>query len=226
MKQKGNMYEFAKPWNPLGGECRHKCGYCSSLSFLRYPAFVEKYSGRPKLIEKELKNLGSGETIFVVAQNDLFEENIINGIIRDILSHCNKYPSNKYFFQTKNPERLCKFIDLLPEDSIICTTIETNRWYPEYMGNTPTPQERAKWMSRINGFEKHITIEPIMDFDLEKMVNLIKRCNPSQINIGNDSKNHHLPEPSKEKALQLIAKLEKITVVHQKSNLKRILKNG
>jgi len=48
--KKGNMYEWAKPWNPLGGECPHKCSYCST-NFLkqRYEAVRSKYSGPPQL---------------------------------------------------------------------------------------------------------------------------------------------------------------------------------
>jgi len=55
-------------------------------------------------------------------------------------------------------------------------------------------------------------------------VNMIKRCKPVMVSIGADSGNNHLPEPSKEKLLQLIDELQKFTVIHNKSNLKRLLK--
>jgi hypothetical protein len=44
-----------------------------------------------------------------------------------------------------------------------------------------------------------------------------------QVNIGADSGNNHLPEPSKEKVLQLIEALKEFTVIDQKRNLNRIL---
>ncbi|HYQ55883.1 MAG TPA: hypothetical protein VEP89_00965 [Draconibacterium sp.] len=37
----------------------------------------------------------------------------------------------KYLFQSKNPKRFADFE--LPPKSVVCTTIETNRWYPEIM---------------------------------------------------------------------------------------------
>jgi hypothetical protein len=77
-------------------------------------------------------------------------------------------------------------------------------------------------MSRIK-LPKYVTIEPILDFDLDEMVDLIKRCEPIQVNIGADSGNHKLPEPSKEKVLQLIDVLNEFTLVKRKKNLKRII---
>jgi len=62
-----------------------------------------------------------------------------------------------------------------------------------------------------------------MDFDLIQMVNLIIITKPEKVYIGADSKNHHLPEPSKDKVLALIEELEKFTIVEQKTNLSRIL---
>lgn len=92
------------------------------------------------------------------------------------------------------------------------------------MGNAPAPRVRANEMSFITTTPKHLTIEPIMDFDLPEMVDLIKTANPLKVNIGADSKNNHLPEPSKEKLLALIDELKKFTVIDQKRNLSRLLK--
>ena len=72
--------------------------------------------------------------------------------------------------------------------------------------------------------KKFITIEPIMDFDLPEMVKLIKTCNPVQVNIGADSGHNNLPEPPKEKILQLIEELQKFTVIANKKNLERLIK--
>ena len=52
---------------------------------------------------------------------------------------------------------------------------------------------------------------------------MLRDANVTQINIGADSGNNNLSEPKKEKVLKLISKLEKITIVKQKSNLKRLL---
>ncbi len=71
--------------------------------------------------------------------------------------------------------------------------------------------------------DTYVTIEPIMDFDMDIMVQLIRDCNAKQVNIGADSGRNNLPEPTKEKVLQLVSELQKFTVIHNKSNLQRLL---
>jgi hypothetical protein len=172
--------------------------------------------------QKELKaKLGNGNFIFVGSSNDMFALDVPKEWIQSTIVHCNNF-DNQYLFQTKNPGRLVEFE--LPQNSVVCTTIETNRFYPEVMNNSPMPTLRAAAMSRIN-IPKYVTIEPIMDFDLVELVELVKSCNPIQVNIGADSGNHKLPEPSKEKVLLLIDKLEGFTMVKQKKNLKRIVQD-
>ena len=220
---KGNMYEWAKTWNPLGGECSHKCSYCSTNNLKkRYEAVRNKYSGPLKLFFDDPPL--TKKILFVCGQHDLFAENIPESWIANILRRC-KAKNNTYLFQTKNPARIKKFAPLFPEKSIICTTIETNRWYKQ-MGKAPVTDERAKAMNEhyLAGFKTQVTIEPIMRFDLKEMVILIKVCHPSSVNIGADSKGNHLPEPPREKILELIEELEKFTVIDQKRNLSRLLK--
>ena len=90
------------------------------------------------------------------------------------------------------------------------------------MGWSPHPKVRMIAMEKIS-LPKYVNIEPIMNFDLDKMVDLIRQCSPVQVNIGADSGNNHLPEPSKGKVLALIAELEKFTTINRKSNLGRLM---
>ncbi len=222
-KSKGNMYDFIDTkWNPLGGECCHKCEYCSTNRFRRYKAVNEKYTGIPKIINKELKYLGKNKIIFVVSQNDLFAKSIPDSFILKILNHCCKY-DNIYYFQTKNPARYLDFIPFFPKKSIFCTTIETD--FIRHGSIIPTPHERLSAMINLpKNYIRHITIEPIQDFS-DYFYDFILSCNPNQINIGaNTSIDVQLHEPSKNKILKLIHELEKFTIVKQKSNLKRLLK--
>lgn len=173
--------------------------------------------------EKELKtDLGSGNFIFVGSSCDMFAENIPDEWINKALEHCYKF-DNKYLFQTKNPSRVNG--DVLPKESIICTTIETNRWITEIMQNCPTPYKRALGMYCID-LPKYVTIEPIMDFDTSEFIDMIRGINPKQVNIGADSGRHFLPEPSKEKVLDLISMLQRFTTVKIKPNLNRIIGNN
>ena len=209
-KSTGNMYDFiTHTWNVIKGECYHDCSYC----------YMKRWGklNPVRFDEKELKtDLGSGNFIFVGSSCDMFAENIPHKWIDKVINHCDKF-DNKYFFQTKNTERLYDF-DL--EKHSLCTTIESNRWYPEIMCKSPIPLSRMNSMS----FYQFLTIEPILDFDLLKFIEMIKKMHPKQINIGADSGGNKLPEPPKEKILKLINELEKFTIVKQKSNLKRLLK--
>ncbi len=69
-----------------------------------------------------------------------------------------------------------------------------------------------------------ITIEPIMDFNLDVFVQMIVEANPVQVNIGADSGRNGLPEPSSEKIGNLIEALRPHTKIHLKNNLSRIFK--
>ena len=217
---KGNMYEFiTNTWNTIKGECLHDCSYCymkrwGKLNDVRFD-------------EKELKtNLGSENFIFVGSSCDMWAENIPDEWIKKTLTHCSKY-DNKYLFQTKNPSRIIDFIGQygIMGGMTVCTTIESDIFYLEIMKNSPPPIQRSYAMGELSDLlDTYVTIEPILDFNLENMVSMIKRCNPKQVNIGADSGNNNLPEPSKEKVLQLIEELQKFTTIHNKSNLKRLLK--
>lgn len=223
-ESKGNMYPGFKTWNPLAGECPHKCKYCSTHSLMRYPVIKAKYSGELRLDEKAWsKNLGKGNTWFVCAQNDLFAELVKHLHIILIINYCKHFPENIYFFQSKNPARMIDYKYSFPKGSILCTTIESNR--DNLSCNAPGMEDRAYAMKHLKGFFKTaITIEPIVDFDLKELVELIKFARPDKVNIGADSKHNHLPEPSKEKILALIDELKKFTTIDQKRNLNRLLK--
>jgi DNA repair photolyase len=221
-KVRGNMYGFVThTWNPIKGLCPHGCTYCY-MNKLYKRGWLKPVP--PYLDEKEFTNLGSGKFIFVGSSTDIFARDISSVWNLQVLDHAKLF-ENKYLFQTKNPMRVTMVLGSLnfPINSILCTTLESNRNYEMFYKNyCPPPKERARYLS-VWSREKHITIEPIFDFDLIPFVEMIKTCDPEQVNIGADSGKNHLPEPSKEKVLELISELEKFTKVYQKNNLRRIL---
>lgn len=220
-KSKGNMYDFVThTWNPIKGKCYHDCSYC----------YMKRWGEQKpvRLDEKELKtNLGPGNFIFVGSSCDMFAENIPDEWILSTLRKCYDHPTNQYLFQTKNPERILNFNHFVFRQSVICTTIESDIWYPDIMKNSPSPHSRAAAMNKISkAVSTYVTIEPILDFNMEEMLELIKRCNPVQVNIGADSGKNNLPEPSPDKIKQLICRLELFTKVKLKSNLRRLIGGG
>ena len=224
-KSKGNMFEWiTHTWNPIKGKCSHDCSYC-----------YMKHWGEQKpirLSENEFKtNLGEDNFIFVGSSTDIFAQNVPKEWIERVLYKCSKN-KNRYLFQTKNPARISHFngafTNLLVKNMrqvIVGTTIESNRYYKEFMRNSPKPSKRAEVMSRFL-YPKIITIEPIIDFDLDIFSSMLKNINPEWISIGADSQNSNLPEPSEDKIKNLILELEKFTKIILKPNLKRLYKQS
>ena len=105
--------------------------------------------------------------------------------------------------------------------SVLCTTIETNRFYPDIMRNAPLPRERAIAMQEIANHEipTYVTCEPLMKFDLTELVELVGMCSPQQVNIGRNSRyDITLPEPIADEVKMLKTELEKFTKVEVKAN--------
>jgi hypothetical protein len=240
-KPTGNMY----PWVThthchLGGECPHGCVYCYIDHFpFGRPA---KYQGPLRLIKKEFAvQYGTGKTIFIENCNDLFADAVPDLYIEEILSHCLRYPDNTYVFQTKNPVR---YIDLaiknktwacdpfnrvtlagtcFPENSLFGCTIETTKMIRK-LSNAPDPYDRVYPMKLLRG-RKFITIEPILDFDVDILASWMDQIRPEFVNIGADSKSHNLPEPSADKIQTLIEKLTGYGIeIREKHNLERLMK--
>jgi len=168
--------------------------------------------------EKELKtDLGEGNFVFVGSSCDMFAKDIKREWIDRILAHCKMY-RNEYLFQSKRPNGFY----YLPIGSIIGTTIETNRHYQNIMGAAPIPLARYDAIIQ-KPQTKMVSIEPIMDFDLEVMVEWMREIKPNFVSIGADSGNNHLPEPPPEKVRTLIDSLRQFTEVKLKDNLKRLI---
>jgi DNA repair photolyase len=221
-KQTGNMYEFVThTWNVIKGECEHDCTYCYMK---RFPL------GELRFDKEELKrDLGEGNFIFVGSSNDMWSDSIPTEWIVDVMYHCEKYYLNKYLFQSKNPKRFLDFTDFFTTNGhpqfVLGTTIETNRDY--CISKAPPVLQRAGFLGNLRfeyNVETMITIEPILDFDLDELVDLIEIAMPNWVNIGADSKKHNLPEPPFEKVRELIKELSKTTEVRQKKNLDRLKK--
>lgn len=177
--------------------------------------------GELRLDEKTLRdNLGSGRVIFVGSSCDMWADAVQSVWIEIVLGKIRMSPHNQYLFQSKNPARFKQF--RFPGGTLLGTTLETNRPY-DY-SQAPSIAERARAMSSVWPwpYEKMISVEPVMDFDLDEFAGWIQHIGPKFVSIGADSKGHGLPEPPKWKLEALIEKLQCFTEVKLKSNLKRL----
>lgn len=225
-KPSGQMYPWAYTWNPVAGECPHRCGYCyvsAKISPWLRRMGNDKYSGPPRLVETEFTFpliVPKGYIVFVQSCGDLFADGVPNLLIQQVLNHIGKYPQTTFLLQTKNPQRFHDFN--IPPNCILGTTLETDRDFD--VTQAPTPWLRYLAMKDLPVMRRRmVSIEPVMDFNLRRLSTWISRIHPGFVSVGADSGHNGLPEPSPQKLRQLLRELEGITEVRRKDNLARLL---
>jgi len=231
---KGDMYSWVtNTWNTVKGKCPHGCSYC----------YVKRFGEQKPVRFDEIElqtDLGEGNFIFVGSSCDLWAEAIPREWIETTLLMCKLKPQNRYLFQSKNPKRFMDFLDFVnPANTIFCTTIESDMDHPEaypicqgrladniFVGPPPI-DARVNWICKVKsaGFPVTVTIEPLMDFDENRLLEMINDIGPQWVSVGADSQGHGLPEPTPEKVRVLLSELgrnKKIELVVKK-NLGRLL---
>ncbi len=209
-------------WNPIVG-CKHHCygdGCWAARIALRLKdnPYVKRYRDgfdHPKLIAKELRKTWKPNTVvFVVSMGDMWGRWIEDRWIKRVLEACQNSPRTIFFFETKNPRRYYDWLELIPENAILSSTIEANSDYN--LSEAPEVKERYAAMKQLEWGRKHISIEPIVDFDLEVFLRWIKDIKPVIVSVGYDNYGCNLPEPSLSKTMKLIEELKKFTKVEKK----------
>ena len=211
-----------KTWNPVTG-CLHYCRYCWARRLaLTKLKNTKKYRNgfSPQIHENEFRKRFNGDFVFVSDMGDLFGDWVPEEWILKVIEHIKKFPDTDFLFLTKNPKRYHEFIDYFPENAILGATIETNRddLYREHnISRAPLPSERYKAMKALDWPKKFVSIEPILDFDLNEFATWIREIRPIMVYVGYDNYNNKLPEPRLEKTLRLIKELSEITTVKTKT---------
>ena len=234
------MFPFitVPPWNPLGGECLHRCSYCwaQGPKGLANRYKMRKYQGKPRIVESELlRKFEADDFVFVCDMCDLFAEAVPKKMILRILGAIERNSQVKFLLMTKNPGRygILAGLEKIPSNAVLGVTVETNRCRFRVNGQELSyfdisqacpPKTRllsmeTLWFGRLisKGFVRahFISIEPIMDFNLEgpeprdNFAEYIIGLQPWAVAVGYDNYDNHLPEPSLAKTMQLIECLEK-----------------
>lgn len=217
-KTTGNMYDWVGPrWNPVGGACPIGCTYCyvNRLKH-QYPQIAAKYSGPPRLTGP-WPRFKKGEVVFVCSCTDLFA--MPDDIVGKVLTHCDKNYDATFVFQTKVPGEALEWLALAVGEFffLVGTTIESDR-----IKDFRSRSEGIAELREMN-CKTFVTVEPVLAFTKDFAAKLIG-LSPCFINIGADSGNNHLPEPTKDETLQLIADLRAAGIeVRIKPNLRRII---
>ncbi len=207
-----HMYENTQTWNPFKG-CLYNCLYCKpsfqAQAKRQMHNCTQCYNYVPHTHEDRLGKIPSEKIVFVCGNSDISfcDPDFTRRIINAIKSHNVRRPDKTYFFQSKKPKYFEQFLKDFPENVILLTTLETNRdeGYSE-IAKAPLPSDRYQQLINLNYPRKVLTIEPVLDFDLEIFSRWILNLNPEYVWLGYNSrpKQVNLPEPSKDKLLELI----------------------
>jgi hypothetical protein len=211
-KPKSGMYQDTQTWNPFKG-CDFKCSCC--VPSFQAQAKRQKhncsdcYDYTPHYHEERLKIIPNAKQVFVCGNADIaFCE---PDYLKRIIDAIKKAPPKKTFYlQTKKPSCLAPVLSMLPSNVILLTTLETNRdkGYAE-ISKAPPPSERFKQFLKLDYPRKVVTIEPIMDFDVDEFSDMILQINPEYVWIGKNSHDEaaKLPNPPNDKIAALLKKL-------------------
>jgi len=229
------MYEDAiKRWNCFIG-CYYDCEYCKrsfQAQMKRQKPVIDRngkkrgcqdcYDYIPHFHEERLDTkkyplprTKGDEFIWACSSGDISfaKKTWINKIIGRI----RELPNRTFLFQTKAP--ICFNLYDFPDNVLLGITLETNRdevYELNKISKAPLPSFRKEVFSILQHRRKVITIEPILDFDLDVFVDWIRDINPERVYIGYDTKKCYLPEPDLIKTKLLIKELKKITKVKPK----------
>ncbi len=206
-------------WNPFTG-CHFQCTYCWARKLAEtklkrsYPnGFIP--CTHPDRFSKRFK---PSDFVFVCDMGDIsFAPPLVWKVVAD---HLYQYPDTTFLLCTKSPHI---FSHSVPWGNLLFgCTIETNRHYPK-ISKAPPVHERYKQMALIYG-RKFLSIEPVMDFDLNNFVQWVINIKPEIVEIGADNYRCGLPEPSPQKLAKFLVELrDYVPTVIEKDGLNRLL---
>jgi len=146
----------------------------------------------PERLVQPLPETRPGQFIFTCSNGDIafcpteYLEKIVNRMRHDAVK--------TFLLQSKNPQTFDRIT--FPDNVILGTTIETNRddGY-EKISKAPVPSQRYQDLLNVRHRTKMVTIEPVLDFDVNTMIHWLEDINPCLIWLGYDSRKNNLPEP-------------------------------
>ncbi len=210
-------------WNPISG-CLYNCNYCwaRNLAVTKLKNSKRYSNGfKPRLNESEFRvKFGKGDLIFVADMGDMFADFIPTQWIKQVLDHIRQFPEADFLFMTKNPNRYLELLPCFPQNAILGATIETTDdeiIQIDKVSNAPLPSQRYEAMKALDWKRKMVSIEPIVDFNLNTFVKWMKEINPFIVYIGYDNYFHKLREPPLKKTVELIEKLAETSLVIKKT---------
>jgi hypothetical protein len=228
---------------PVMRFCRYFCNYCAFQKFTKISPCQQCRVGAnhshmgvlqrtpPKTKPGEFNTIGlSGDVSFMEGED-----------FNKVLDYCRKWSDRTFLIQSKNPKYFVQFAHRISvlDNVIIGTTLETNKevmadpdptnpakyvWYNE-ISEAPVPEMRYEAMLKLD-CRKAVIIEPVLDHDLNIMVDWICGIAPEFLYIGYANDNHDgnklkLPEPALAKTMALITTLKKVEIEVREKTIRK-----
>ena len=179
-----------KTWNPFTG-CAFACSYCWARKLAEgklrrsYPnGFVPEFH-----LNRLVHKFQPDDFVFAVSMGDIAFANIKQR--RMIAERASTFPC-PVLFETKDPWIFEGEIFRNPA-FYLGVTLETNRSYP--VTRAPSPILRYIKIQSGSFPIRFVSIEPIMDFDLNVFLRWLGHIQPEIVEIGADNYHNNLPEP-------------------------------
>ena len=222
------MFPFiTKTWNPVVG-CPHYCKYCwaKKLAETKLKKFYSSFLVPQLKVERLTQSFREGDFVFVCDMGDLWSKTVPFEWQRHVMGQIEGYPKTRFLLLTKNPNGYKKYFQKwgnFPENCVLGVTVETNRSTMEW-SFAPCPETRFDNFKQVPHEQKMVSVEPIMDFDTLKFLNRILSVKPQFVAVGYDNYRNGLREPSLEKTLRLIERLEGAGIkIYRKTLRERLL---
>lgn len=215
------MYSERKANIPFWRYCEFNCAYCNFQKFNKISQCQkcranEKHA-HPEVLNKKPPKTRSGEFLTIGLSGDIsfasWEE------LEMASGYCSRWSDRTFLIQSKNPAVLAEHC--WAANVIIGTTLESSRVefprceeFPHYnyISAAPDVNKRFDAMYELPN-RKAITIEPILDFDLEIFWNAIVDLRPEIAWIGyNSNPKIQLPEPPLKRVQELAKQLREAKI--------------
>ncbi len=225
----GRMYAERKGNIAVFRGCAFNCCYCAFRRMLKLSNCQKCRDFEPhshmEVLEKKPPKTKKGQFLTVALSSDI--SFMDDDEFCKVLDYCSKWGDRTFLIQSKNPGYFLGLEDRIPSNVIIGTTIETNRLVTSNLAkNTcfyndgshyfipvskaPASNIRYEVMLSLD-CRKSVTIEPILDFDVDIMEKYIKDIKPEIVCIGYNShpEKNEMPEPTLYKVDKFVGILKK-----------------
>ena len=191
-------------------------------------AFPQAFGASPAAIERSAEVLGSYEPhehearlksslpttgfcefVFVCDMGDI--SFCSDEYLERIAKRMRQESDRTFLVQSKNPATFSRV--KWPRNVVLGTTIETNRDdLCAAISTAPPPSQRFADLLAIEHAVKMVTIEPVMDFDLDTLASWVEQIHPRMVWLGYQNHGKDLPAPPMEKVRELHWRLSQLHI--------------